>query len=206
MTTQDTLLRMADEMAALARRVRDLETRPVQRTWVELADQLLTVAAPSIDFTGISQLYRHLHVVGMVRSAVAATTDAVALRMNGDAGPSYNWVYANVRLSGGVATWAAAEGIAAGRIDLGLGAGNTAPANAFSPVELNLPDYRSLVHRKAVRGQAGHMVTLLAANIYADLAHGIWTTAGVAVSRLTFLTASGSNFMAGSRITIYGLG
>jgi hypothetical protein len=206
MTTQDTLLRMADDMVALSRRVRDLETRPVQRTWVELADQTLTVAAPTIDFVGISQLYRHLHVLAMLRSAVAATTDAVALRMNGDVAANYNWVYANVRLSAGVATWLAAEGIAATRIELGLGAGNTAPASVFSPIELNLPDYRSTVHRKAVRAQAGHVVTLAAANIYGDLAHGIWTTVGVAVNRLTFLLASGSNFMVGSRITVYGMG
>lgn len=206
MTTQDTLLRMAADMVDLSRRVRDLETRPVQRTWVELADQELTVAAPTIDFTGISQVYRHLRAIGILRSATAAAADTVGLRMNGDGTANYDWVYGNMRLSGGVATWAAAEGIATTRIDLGLIQGNTATASAFSPLELSLPNYRSTVHRKAVRAQGGYIPSLAIANIYAGLAHGIWRTAGVAVNRLTFLLTTGANFMVGSRITIYGLG
>jgi len=163
-----------------------------------IADSTLGAAATSIDFPSIPQTYAHLQLVCSLRGDAAAATAGVQLRINGDAGATY--FVERLRATAG--TVSAFEGLTTTGFLADI-SGGTAPANHFSPVVFELPNYRIAGLAKAAVWTEGYLSAVAAGGVTFQNGFGAWHVAG-AITRLT-LVASTGNLVSGSRATLYGL-
>lgn len=200
-TLEEVIARLMD----LDQAVRDLQARAAPRTWVEIADTLLSGSVASIDFQSIPQNFRHLRLIGLLRTDRVATTDGVAIRMNNDSGTNYIWLYGTIRDSNTLATVDASGGGLDVRLELGPMPGASAPSNHFGSFDLFIPHYTLTSAYKAAQMMGHHVAVDSDQNIYFNIAGGTWQAVS-AINRLTLIPTTGPNFVAGSRVTLYGLG
>lgn len=162
---------------------------------------ILAAATSSIDILSIPQTFAHLRVLLHGRGDAAVTNEFVTMRINGDATTSYDDQSA---LSNTTAlTGAEALASAAGRC-LVIPAGSGA-ANWFGGGEFLIPNYTSTTGTKMWIGISNgrYNTTTGTGPIY--LIGGTWRSLP-AVTRLTLFPQSGGNFIAGSRVTVEGVG
>ena len=164
-----------------------------------LFDSTLSGAAATIDTGagGFSTTLSHLLIVAKLRSNVAATTDTCVLTFNNDT--AANYYMASGEFFNVTANAIHAEGAA--NLSLESVSGATATADVFSPIMLLVPAYAD-GHKKSVNGLAGYRTGNAAGNILAKALIGYWDNTA-AINRI-ILTA-GAQFVAGSRLTVYGL-
>lgn len=162
---------------------------------VLLAEFSLASPAASFDFTDIPATYRHLHVVLSGRSATAAASDNVLVRLNNDSGAGkYAWQYVQALATTPTASFSTSD--TAARV--GVVAAASATAGDAGIVDAIIGDYRGSAFRKGMRGSGG--IGGAHAVVYASK----WNDTS-AVTRLTLLLGSGANFVAGSVASLYGL-
>src|SRR3954452_18873565 len=169
-------------------------TRPFWHT-------VLSGPTSAIDILSIPQTFAHLRVLVHGRGDAAVVNEFVTLRFDGDASASYD---AQSALFNATAL-TAAEGLAsnAGRclvVPAGFGA-----ANWFGGGEFTIPNYTSTTGTKTWIGIANgrYNTTTGTGPIY--LIGGTWRSSS-AVTRLTLFPQSGGNFVAGSTVTVEGVG
>jgi hypothetical protein len=155
-------------------------------------------AAATIDFTSISGSYKELELEWDLRGDTAAAFASVLLRINNDSTANYDWqqMFAN-----NVTTFNALTN-ADTSIKVGLMPANTATASLFGVGRVQVPNYASTHHKKALQSQcfeAQDASTGLLVGIWG----GQWRTSGTAITRLTLLPSAG-NFAAGSRALLWG--
>lgn len=168
------------------------------------ADVQLGASAASIDFTGISGNYKHLWIRAHLRTDRAATCDGLAVRLNGTSSANYHSQCG--QFIGAVVT--AADVIAAtyGYPLDGTGQGITganSPASLFATVDLFLSDYTA-AHLPSVYGNS-HFGYGLTANSQARVVGGFFLNVAAAVSQVTLYPGTGTNFVSGSRATLYAM-
>ena len=164
-----------------------------------VSDTVLSVAASSVNLSPLPTGFQHLVVMATGRSSVAATSENVRLRVNGDSGANYDYQSLN---AGSAMT--AAEVYGANQVLVPGVPGASSPAGRFAAMEVWLPNYGSTDNQKTV------LVTnpRFRANTTADFAlnyTGGWWRSSSAVTSVEFSLASGQ-FSVGSRFTLYGLG
>lgn len=164
-------------------------------------DSTLGGSSATVDVTGISATYAHLLVSIYARSDVAATVASVFMQFNGDAAANYDYQY----ISGSAAAVTAGEGFAvATGCFVGSFPANTAGANLFGTSEVFIPHYAGSTNNKQCvtinSCKAGTTTGLLSAFLLGSS----WRS-NAAINRLTLTLASG-NFVAGTRVTVYGMG
>ena len=150
---------------------------------------------------GIAQTANHLLVILQLRCTTAAATDTLRFRFNGDT--AGNYYHENMFGTGAAA--GAAESNPGGGFDMTI-PGASAAAGWFAAFTVYIPNYATTVNRKTAHFQSGTQVsaTFQAANsLTARTESGLWNST-VAVSQLTCVMPA-NNFLAGSRMTIYGL-
>ena len=162
-----------------------------------VVDSTLSVAAASFDFTGLPTTYAHLRVIAYLRGDTAANAITVNVRLNNDSGANYSW---ETILTG--ATEAQAQTSA--QIAAGI-PGNTAPANSFGTVVLDIPFYGGATNHKSFASQDASRQATGAGGVTSYKSGGVGFAAAAAISRVTILPSSG-NFVAGSRCSIYAMG
>jgi hypothetical protein len=162
-----------------------------------LADTTLGVDAASIDFTSIPATFAHLIAVLYAKSAAAAATDTLSLRLNGDVGTNY-FIQ---QLAGGGATAVASQPAAAAQGSVGVVAGSTGPAaTEFGASLVIIPHYSQASNRKLWQALAG----VIGSSADVRIVIGEDSTITAAINRVTFL-CNGGNLKTGSRATLYGL-
>ena len=164
-----------------------------------LFDSTLGSAAASIDTgaNGIAATSSHLIIVMKLRATANATVDSALLTFNGDTGAHY--YIASGDFFGVTANAVHAE--AAANISLEDVSAATAPADVFTPVTLFVPCYAD-GHNKSVNAMAGYRTGNASGNVLAKSLIGYWDQTA-AINQVTVTTAS--TFVAGSRLTVYGL-
>lgn len=167
-----------------------------------LFDQTLVASAASFDIQNIAQTCSHLKLVSYLRDDGAGTTWSFAyVLINNDNGAHYDpqLVYASgsgAPINGGV-------NVNQFFAYAGIEAEGASTADRFGESEISIPNYRG-AHHKIVRAE-GYAST---SGAIAGIAHvwlGTTWTQVAAINRITILPGSGSNFVAGSRVTLYGL-
>ena len=176
--------------------------------WVEnlrpARELIATIALGSagwFDFTNIPAVYTHLEVEGVVRSALAAATDAILWRMNNDASAIYSTQWQDC--TGGTFAGLGNSGQTAG----GSTAVTTAIAAAsgsagfFSPFTMKIFGYSSTSWAKTYIGSIYQ--------IQSSLHHwfsGTWPSTAV-MNRFGIGagTSFAGNFVAGSIMSLYGI-
>lgn len=167
---------------------------------VQLYDSTLGGSAASFDITSISGAYTHLRLYTSLRGDAAVDALNSTITLNNDGSALYNQEETNVqdttvfgqRVRGGTAfthTW--------------LGAGANQNADNFGSGTFDFVNYAS-AHRKMVQGQ------YMTWNDNSGTPYGTMSTfvghyaSATAISRITIGPGSG-NFVAGSRVTLYGI-
>ena len=165
---------------------------------VALYDFRLAVSAASFDVQNISADYRHLRLVLNGRSDRAAqVNDGVGIRFNNDSGANYEYQQA---LSSDV-TMTASESFAQTSFYAGDVPAASATANVAGASIVEILDYAGTTFHKHIIAQnarAGSATTITVQQL-----GGRWASA-TAINRITVISTTSNNFIAGTRLTIYG--
>jgi hypothetical protein len=168
---------------------------------VQLYDNTLSGATASWDVSSISQTYFHLKFVLVARSDLSAVKAYVLLRINNDSTGTYDYAL----VENADATTAKGETDSGNtNIRLGYIAAATAPSGAAGVVEFMLPNYAGTTFHKAGTGTSGTNSETDTATVFAYASSCFWRDTS-AINRVTIYCQSSSNFVTGSRLTIYGI-
>lgn len=166
-----------------------------------LFDSTLGADAANIDTgaNGIAQTSDHLIIVTLLRSTEAASGwTNEQIRFNNDSGANYdmqNMQAQSTGLSAGISNAVTAITL--------VGTGSTATANYFGAGMIFVPSYRqTTAFKEAVL--LGGQAEQVSGNTFIQAKVGTWRSTS-AITRLS-VTPAGGNLLAGSRLTIYGLG
>lgn len=152
----------------------------------------------SITFSSIPSTYKHLQLRILSRSAYAAATDQIYMRLNSDSGTNYSWHY--LRGDGASAT---ASGYASDNI---IYAATTPAASAsasiFGVSIIDILDYGNTNKNKTVRILDGYDAN--GSGIVELRSSGWYSTSAISTILLANYMA-GSNFASGSSFALYGV-
>ena len=164
-----------------------------------LETTILGTATATVTFSSLGSYsdYKHLQIRAVVRSDRATPFTAVDVfaRLNSDTGNNYR----AHRLSGdgsSVSSFAYAAVNSMGMVNIPT---STNTANIFSPVVIDILDFSSSNKNTTLRALGGN--TGSSTNI--GLNSGLWVNTAAVTSISLF--ADSSNFVAGSRFSLYGV-
>lgn len=176
---------------------------PAATTATVLSDVALTSATSSIDFTSISGSYKHLYVIAALRTDRANTDDDLGIRLNNDSGSNYDGYSLQLHDPTPV-TVSAPEFLANSSVKwFNCLNGDQALSGAFGTVVLHIPHYAGSTNNKIVSGLCERERSTVSGNVLVYSAVGAWRS-NAAITRLTLLPLSGTNFLSGSRAVLYG--
>lgn len=156
----------------------------------------------SIAFSDIPQSYRHLMLIGNVRSSVVAENDGLLMQFNGDTGSNYDWQ----RLTVNNATVTGAVGRGVTSIQVGAIEGASSRAASFSPVHIYIYLYsQAASYEKYTLSQNTFFGDVSAdADMFYQSRGGRWRSTA-AITSITLMPLTGPNFVAGSGFQLYGV-
>lgn len=162
-----------------------------------IARSTLTVAAPSVDFTGIPSTYKNLLVDIYARTDANSTQAGVFLLLNGDTTAAHYSYSAYGQIGG-----AAPESLGAGGgAQIGIVPAATSVAGTFGGVRATMSGYSEVGSTKAADSLFGFAT---ASGGYPYLGHGGFTWTGTAAVDEVTVTGNGANLQPGTVITLYG--
>lgn len=170
--------------------------------WELIADVTLGSDTANFDFTSIPSTYKHLKLLYSLRTDRASfASDRIKVIINNDTASNkyesilYYWFHTSTwgTIDNGATTYAACTFVCA----------STALANSFGGGFIEFPDYANTTNLKLFQTRGGQMQsTTIKPEIYDGMA--VWRDTS-AINRITVAPIFGSNFKAGSRISLYGL-
>lgn len=170
-------------------------------TWALVHDEELT-SDGGFDVSNIPGTYAHLKIFLSHRTDRGDSTDTVNMRFNGDSG--YNYVYYSRQekgdwSTGGSASATGGEGVVIWSI------GDNAPANRFAFHSIDIYNYAGNSAFPAGVHSGWRPIALFPADVQYLNGAFHWKNTN-AINRVQFVVVGGgSNFKAGSRLTIYGI-
>jgi hypothetical protein len=165
-----------------------------------ISDTTLGGSAANVDITSIVATYAHLLIVSYARGDTAAANTALNVRFNNDTAANYDFQ----RLTGGAATVSAFEAFAQTSIISCFIPANTAGANLFNASLVFIPHYAGSANNKVALSLASVKLGTTTGSLATYLHGGFWRSSA-AINRITLLPAAG-NFVAGTRVSLYGMG
>ena len=169
---------------------------------VKIDEDILGIAAVSIDFAAIPATSTHLLMVCSLRNSGANEIDGIYVRFNADAGNNYDHVQSwgradNTKTSSGT------RGTNIMRI--GQAEGANSRANSFAPCIAWIPFYARTDREKYIQSQWGVMGNVSAqTDVYTGIATSRWRST-VAITSISVFPQTGPNWVAASGISLYGL-
>ncbi|HEX8218653.1 MAG TPA: hypothetical protein VF914_05505 [Chloroflexia bacterium] len=166
---------------------------------VKISDTLVGVGGvANVNITGIPAAFRNLtlEVVGRTNNA-ANPFDGVRVQFNGDTANNYDWTTIFVTGTGSTGGTGA---VTTNAIQLGSIAGNSGTAGRAGHVEGRIYDYLSTTWAKTVKCEGGRGET---AQAVSDRGTGQWRSLTAITSILVF-PQTGTLFLAGTRVILYG--
>ena len=169
--------------------------------WKLIGDSLLA-ADGTFDFQSIPATFRHLQAFAYLRSDQAATVDATRIRFNNDATANYDSY--GLFFNGTTPSITGTENLGATAMVADQGTvGNSAAVGLWSALVFSLPHYAG-ANNKIMEVLAGLKWGIATNNQRVVQSSCNWRS-NAAVNRVTFLPSGGTNFKAGSRVTLYGV-
>lgn len=168
---------------------------------VKLYDSTLGAATASFDITAIAADYEFLKLALYLRGDTAAASTTALLRFNGDAAANYD----RQSIAGSAAAAAVAEQFGQTSVTIAeTMPANTATANVFGFVVLEIPGYAMTVNNKVFQALASTKIGVATTNLRAQQVAGFWRSS-VAITQITILPGAG-NWNTGSRAILWGIG
>lgn len=168
-----------------------------------LATVTLTATASSITFTGIPQGYKDIQIYGIARTDMnsGGAWSPISLRFNYDSSASYS-----IHTMGGTGSGAGfAEGYASQTsTTAGFGAPSTNVGNSFGASIVDILDYQNINKNKTVKVLNG--VDNNGSGLVVMQSGGWYSTAAITTITLGLYGGNnGSNFLANTEFTLYGI-
>jgi len=175
---------------------------PVSGSMQLLQTQIFTVAGSNFQFSSISQAFNSLMIVYAAQSAIASNFEGLLMQFNSDGGNNYDRL--NTDGTGAPASVATAASFGVNAMTVGVIPGLVGAGTPdFGGGEILIPNYSSTTPgRKFVNGYANGLSNT--ANWFSRLCSGQWHSTS-AITNVFITTASGNNFVVGSRFWLYGL-
>jgi hypothetical protein len=157
--------------------------------------------AASVTFSSLGSYsnYKHLQVRAVVRSSRSSSVDNLILRINSDSGTNYA-AHSLVGTGSGVSSNNRTSETHTLRNKI---TGNTATANSFAAVTIDVLDFSSTSKNTTVRALGG-MHETTASQYEIGLYSGAWFNTA-AVTSLTFSSLQSANLLTNSRFSLYGI-
>jgi hypothetical protein len=163
---------------------------------------LIETQSPSgtgtVTFSSLGE-YQNLRIVINARCTTAASSEAVAVRFNGDTGNNYDWqeAYTGQAIASGQQAMATSHG------KFATVPCASAAANLYGPSVAEIPNYRGAAWKTGHSSGTSQTQTS-AGNMYTLVGGFTWRSTA-AITSVTVRLGSG-NFVAGSTVSIYGVG
>lgn len=165
-----------------------------------ISDTILTGSVSSFDLTSIPGTYKHLHIDYSLRSNRAAASDRVKVVINNDTGANkyesilYYWFQPS--------TWGTTDPGVTNSVQATFVCGNTSMTGSYGGGFMDFVDYAATNKLKLFQTRGGQIQsTTIKPEIYDGMA--TWRDFS-AITRITISPVFGTNWLAGSRITLYG--
>jgi hypothetical protein len=172
----------------------------VSGAFESIASATGTGSSATITFTSIPQTYQHLQIRYIGNTGRAASgNDLIGIRFNSDSGNNY----AIHRLQGNGSS-AAALGSTPQTYVWGLGACASPSTSTLAASIVDIHDYTSTVKNKTVRIFQGVDFNDNGTQSVVQLSSGLWLNTA-AVTSISFVTNTGSNFTTGTTFALYGI-
>lgn len=164
---------------------------------VLISEQVIAVAAASVPFATIAQIYRDLRIVVRGRGTAAATNINPAVQFNGDTGANYDY---EVLGAAGSGTFGAPQ-IAQTSAAMGWLPAASSPAGVGGTFEMLIGDYRGVFQKNGVG--VSNLKQVNATGSFLAGTVSIWWRNTAPITALTVLAGSG-NFDVGTVVSLYG--
>lgn len=167
----------------------------------QITDTTLSGTATNVTFSTIAGSYSHLLILLQCRSdRVGQVFEGVDIQFNSDTGNNYDDVNPDISSAGLTPS---------GNIGHGAGwlasiPGATAAASAAGAYEVRINNYANAVFHKSWFTNGTVKYGTGATDIHTVLNSGQWRNTA-AITDIKILTRNGSNFIVGSRFTLYGI-
>lgn len=147
---------------------------------------------------GVAAGHGHLVIYLILRSDGAVTIDTALLRFNGDSGNNYDYLW----LRNAAGTLGSVSGFAQTAAAIGQSVGNSQTAGEVAPFKIDIPSYDQTTFRKAAIAHSGPTTDSLA-NSQSTHSTFSWRSTA-AINQIAVFPQTGTHWLAGSRLTIYG--
>lgn len=167
-----------------------------------ISETVLSASVASVTFSSIPNDFRSLLLILQGRSDAALETDPASMRFNGDTGSNYDRLTSNFITSGIThsASRAASSIIAIARFEAA-----SSRASVFAPVFILIPNYTLTTREKTAFGFSSSVGDLSAdADLIQSFSNGLWRDTS-AITSITFIPVTGTNFVADSIFALYGI-
>lgn len=169
-----------------------------------LFDSTLGGTATSIDTSTVLAGYKHLRGYFQGKSDRAGQVfEGVDIQFNGDTGSNYDSI--NDDFNNSTTAIGTGEVLAAAQAQIGSISGASGVANVPGGFTFDVPNYGGTTFHKTFASSGGVKYASSTTNIHNYLYSGVWRSTA-AITRIVVKTRNGSNFIAGTRLTVYGLG
>jgi len=161
---------------------------------------VLSSSQSSVTFSSLgtaAAAYKHLQVRVVGRSDNGTVYEEMHVRVNGDTGNNY----VRHSLQGDGSSVSSAAGTPPTNMEIGSMLGNTATSGAFGTAIFEILDFSSTVKNKTFRSMSGRVNS---GQNNVNLRSGLWLSTS-AITSITVDKVFGTNWVAGSRFSIYGL-
>ncbi len=189
-----------------------LDASPSAAVWTEITDKGTTVliedielsaSASEIVFSNIPQTYDDLYLLIEMRTDKSATADAIHIVFNNDTGSNYStdvvWIYGNGSIGG-------SETINAAYLRNLWACAANSPTGDFATYTMRIHSYNSTAKNKNGQSRGQQRTTNNAGNNYLYDATFSWhPSTPTPITSIKFTSEAGANFVAGTRITLYGI-
>lgn len=203
MTAETDIAAIDDGGANTAAEVRTALTSVLGRADALIEETALAASATSITFSSIPNTYRTLRLVGMARTDRASQpSDQVAIQVgNGTVDTGNNYTYMRIVTGDGAGTsHAAATGSWA---NAAFATAATADAGFFVPFEVLILNYADTSQFRHASGSSRQYATTVNRSVMQF--SGVWSNAADAIDIMTLTPNFGTNFVAGTQVSLYGL-
>lgn len=161
-------------------------------------------SAGTFSFTSIPASYDHLLIYAYLRSdRTDAVTDTLLMRFNNDSGSNY--IYSIIQNVTATVTGVSGSGqsslFGAG---LNIQDSHATPGTlAFTALQIVIPNYANATNYKSAIVHGGYYQGASGASGGINVGHGVWRGTPAAISRIDLAPGSGTNFQAGSMVSIF---
>ena len=164
------------------------------------------VGTATISFTNIPATYKHLRVMGLVRSGRAALSDSLSVRFGTGGGAvdaGANYTYSAITNTN--TTLAGASLINATQCSGPIIDGANSAANSYNAIECFIPNYQSAYFKPVTWNATVILADGTLALTTFNIAASAWRNTG-AITSMTFLGGNAaSGMVVGSSLTLYGV-